>query len=161
MSGDQLAKVQGKLVHIPMTLGAVVITYNLPGTPADIKLTPEALAGIFLGDIKVWNDEKLVKLNPGVTLTAQPITVVHRSDGSGTTAVFTDYLAKVSPTWKDKVGAGTSVKWPVGLGGKGNEGVAAYVQRIKRYFRRERHPYDATVTDPSPELPRLGAISTH
>jgi phosphate transport system substrate-binding protein len=121
---DQLAKAPGKLLHIPMTLGAVVITYNVPGVPSGIKLSPDVLAGIFLGDVKTWNDARLTKLNPGAALPAQPITVVHRTDGSGTTAVFTDYLAKVSPAWKEKVGTGTSVKWPVGLGGKGNEGVA-------------------------------------
>ena len=91
---------------------------------ADLKLTPEAIAGIFLGEIKKWNDPKIASTNPGVKLPANDIEVVHRSDGSGTTFVFTDYLSKVSPTWKSKVGANTSVSWPAGIGGKGNEGVS-------------------------------------
>jgi phosphate transport system substrate-binding protein len=128
MTPAQLAKAPGKLLHVPTTLGAVVVTYNLAGVPTGLKLTPDVLAGIFLGDLKKWNDPKLAALNPGVALPDQPIAVVHRSDGSGTTNVFTDYLAKVSPAWKEKVGVGTSVKFPTGLGGKGNEGVAGQVK---------------------------------
>ncbi|HEY3357822.1 MAG TPA: phosphate ABC transporter substrate-binding protein PstS [Polyangia bacterium] len=128
MTPEQLARAPGKLVHIPMTLGAVVVTYNLPNAPASLKLGPEAVTGIFLGEITKWDDPRLAALNPGVTLPAQTITVVHRTDGSGTTAVFTDYLAKVSPAWKEKVGTGTSVRWPAGVGGKGNEGVAGTVK---------------------------------
>jgi phosphate transport system substrate-binding protein len=128
MSAELLAKAPGKLLHIPTTLGAVVVTYNVPGVTGALKLSPDVLAGIFLGDVKKWNDPKIAALNPGVTLPDQAITVVHRSDGSGTTAVFTDYLAKVSPAWKEKVGVGTSVKWPTGLGGKGNEGVTGQVK---------------------------------
>ena len=125
---EALAKLKGKLLHIPTTLGAVVITYNLPGAPAGLKLGPEVIAGIFLGEITRWNDPKIIELNPGLQLPDTPIGVVHRSDGSGTTAVFTDYLSKVSPVWAEKVGSGTSVSWPVGLGAKGNEGVTGQVK---------------------------------
>ncbi|HVJ15701.1 MAG TPA: phosphate ABC transporter substrate-binding protein PstS [Polyangiaceae bacterium] len=118
----------GKLLHIPTTLGAVVVTYNVEGVKQNLKLTPDVLTGIFLGDIKKWNDAKIAGLNEGVKLPARDIAVVYRSDGSGTTSVFTDYLAAVSPTWKEKVGAGKSVKWPVGLGAKGNEGVTGQVK---------------------------------
>jgi phosphate transport system substrate-binding protein len=128
MSADQLAKAPGKLLHIPTTLGAVVVIHNVPGVSGALKLAPDVLAGIFLGDIKKWNDPRIATLNPGVPLPDQAITVVHRSDGSGTTNVFTDYLAKISPAWKEKVGVGTSVKFPTGLGGKGNEGVTGQVK---------------------------------
>lgn len=128
MSDEQLGKAPAPLVHIPTTLGAVVVTYNVPGVAAGLKLTQEAVAGIFLGEITRWNDPKLVGDNPGVTLPDQAIAVVHRTDGSGTTAVFTQYLSAISPVWKEKVGAGTSVSWPVGLGGKGNEGVAGQIK---------------------------------
>jgi phosphate transport system substrate-binding protein len=128
MTPAQLAKAPGRLLHIPTTLGAVVVTYNLAGVPAGLKLTPDVLAAIFLGEIKKWNDSKITVLNPGVTFPDQAVAVVHRSDGSGTTNVFTDYLAKVSPVWREKVGVGTSVKWPTGLGGKGNEGVTGQVK---------------------------------
>lgn len=128
MSDEALAKAPGKLVHIPTTLGSVVVTYNVPDVTSPLKLSPEALTGIYLGEIKKWNDAKLVALNPDAKLPAKDITVAYRSDGSGTTAVFTDYLVKVSPAWKDKVGTGTSVKWPTGIGGKGNEGVTGTVK---------------------------------
>jgi phosphate transport system substrate-binding protein len=127
MTDAELARAPGKLLHVPTALGAVVVTFNLPGV-SSLKLTPELLAAIFLGDIKTWNDPRLADANPGVALPNQPITVAHRSDGSGTTAVFTDYLSKTSPSWKEKVGAGKSVKFPVGLGAKGNEGVAGQVK---------------------------------
>ena len=118
------------LYQFPTVIGGVVPNINLPGVQAGVlKLTPEVLAGIFLGKIKKWNDPAIVKLNPGVKLMPLTITVVHRSDGSGTTFVFTDYLAKVSPEWKSKVGASDSVAWPTGLGGKGNDGVAAFVKQ--------------------------------
>jgi phosphate transport system substrate-binding protein len=131
LSNEQLAKVQGNsLLHIPTTLGAVVVTYNLPGKPM-LKLTPDVVADLFLGRIKTWNDSRIAGLNPGVSLPGDPVVVVHRSDGSGTTFVFTDYLSKVSPDWKQQVGSGTAVKWPVGLGGKGNPGVAGLVQQMK------------------------------
>ena len=125
LSDEELAKASGVL-HIPTVLGAVVVTYNAP--VEGLKLTPETLSGIFLGTIAKWNDAALAKDNPGARLPDTAITVAHRSDGSGTTYVFTDYLAKVSPAWKSKVGAGKSVKWPVGLGAKGNEGVTGLVK---------------------------------
>ena len=111
-------------------LGADVPTYNIPGVTAELNFTGEALAGIFLGKITKWNDAELVKANPNVKLPANDIVVVHRSDGSGTSFIWTDYLSKVSSEWKSKVGEGTAVQWPVGLGGKGNEGVSAFVQRL-------------------------------
>jgi phosphate transport system substrate-binding protein len=126
MSDEELAKAPG-VQHIPTVLGAVVVTYNAP--IEGLKLSPETLGGIFLGAITKWNDPKLAKENPGVKLPDTSISVVHRSDGSGTTYVFTDYLAKVSPEWKSKVGAGKSVKWPTGLGAKGNEGVTGLVKQ--------------------------------
>src|ERR1039457_5016109 len=123
MSDDNLSKAPSKLLHIPTVAGADVVTYNLPGDPA-LKFDGETIAGIFLGQIKKWTDPKIGALNPGVKLPDQEIIVVHRSDGSGTTYIWTDYLSKVSPEWKQKVGTNTSVNWPTGIGGKGNEGVA-------------------------------------
>lgn len=128
MSDDNLAKAPGKILHIPTVAGAVVVTYNLEGNPM-LKLDGETSAAIFLGKIKQWNDPKLASLNPGVKLPDKEIVVVHRSDGSGTTFIFTDYLSKVSPEWKTKVGNNTSVNWPTGIGGKGNEGVAGQVRQ--------------------------------
>ena len=131
MSDEQLAQSKTKILHVPTVLGAVVPAYNIPGVTGEIKFTPQALAGIYLGKITSWNDSALTSVNPGVNLPNAPIVVVHRSDGSGTTFIFTDYLSKVSPDWKGQVGAGTSVKWPVGLGGKGNEGVAGMVRQMQ------------------------------
>ena len=128
MSDANLAKAPGKLLHIPTVAGAVVLTYNLTGAPS-LKLDGDTISGIYLGQIKKWNDPKLVALNPGVALPDQEIVVVHRSDGSGTTFIFTDYLSKVSPEWKSKVGNNTSVNWPTGIGGKGNEGVSGLVKQ--------------------------------
>ena len=128
MTDEQLAQAKTPILHLPTVLGAVVATYNLPGVQK-LKLTPEALAGIFLGRITAWDDPALVKENPGVSLPAVPIVPVHRSDGSGTSFVFSDYLAKVSPEWEKTVGRGTSVNWPVGIGGKGNEGVTGLVKQ--------------------------------
>ena len=128
MSDDNLAKAPGKLLHIPTVAGADVVAYNLPGDPA-LRFDADAIAGVFLGQIKKWNDPKLAALNPGVKLPDQEIVVVHRSDGSGTTYIWTDYLSKISPEWKQKVGTNTSVNWPTGLGGKGNEGVAGQVRQ--------------------------------
>ena len=128
MSDDNLAKAPGKLLHIPTVAGAVVMTYNLAGGPA-LKLDGPTIAGIYLGEIKKWNDPKLAALNPGANLPDQEIVVVHRSDGSGTTFIFTDYLSKVSGDWKSKVGNNTSVNWPAGIGGKGNEGVSGQVKQ--------------------------------
>ena len=128
MSDDNLAKAPGKLLHIPTVAGADVVAYNLPGNPP-LKLDADAIAGIFLGQIKKWNDPKITALNPGVTLPDQEIVVVHRSDGSGTTYIWTDYLSKISPEWKTKIGTNTSVNWPTGIGGKGNEGVAGQIKQ--------------------------------
>ena len=128
MKDDDLKSAPGEILHIPTVLGAVVITYNLSGVNQPLRFSPEVLADIFLGKITKWNDQKIAADNPGVTLPAQNITVVHRSDGSGTSAVFTDYLSKISAEWKEKVGSGTSPSWPVGVGGKGNEGVTGQVK---------------------------------
>lgn len=128
MSDDNLSKAPGKLLHIPTVAGADVVAYNLPGNTA-LKLDAETIAGIFLGEIKKWNDPKIVALNPGVTFPDQEILVVHRSDGSGTTYIWTDYLSKISSEWKTKVGTNTSVNWPTGIGGKGNEGVAGQIKQ--------------------------------
>jgi phosphate transport system substrate-binding protein len=130
MSDKELFQVDGKSIHIPTVLGGVVPTWNLPGVD-DLKFTGELLANIFLGNVKNWNDPAIQSLNPDTKLPDTPITVVHRADGSGTTYCWTDYLAKVSPAWKSKVGMGKSVNWPVGLGGKGNEGVAGLVKQTK------------------------------
>ena len=127
MTDDQLGKAPGNLLHIPTVLGAVVTTYNLAGNPK-LRFTPDILADIFLGRIMKWNDAKIAAVNPGVSLPDQAILVVHRSDGSGTTYIWVDYLSKVSKEWDAKVGRGTSVNWPVGLGGKGNEGVAGQIK---------------------------------
>ena len=129
MSDANLAKAPGKLLHIPTVAGADVITYNLPGNPK-LKLDGDAIVNIFMGNITKWNDPKITALNPDVNLPDLPIVVVHRSDGSGTTYIFVDYLSNISPVWADSVGKGTSVKWPVGLGGKGNEGVAGQVKQV-------------------------------
>jgi phosphate transport system substrate-binding protein len=128
MSDDNLSKAPGKILHIPTVAGAVVMTYNLEGNPA-LKLDGETIADIFLGNIKKWNDPKIAATNSGAKLPDKEIVVVHRSDGSGTTFIFTDYLSKVSPEWKEKAGNNTSVNWPAGIGGKGNEGVAGQVRQ--------------------------------
>jgi len=132
LTDQQYADAGGKdnVILIPTVLGAIVLTYNLPGFNGEIKLTPDTLAGIFMGDIKKWNDAKLKADNGSVNLPDADITVVHRSDGSGTTNGFTTYLSLVNQTWKDKVGAGTSVQWPTGVGGNGNDGVTAQVKQI-------------------------------
>jgi phosphate transport system substrate-binding protein len=131
MTDEQLSKVSGKVFHIPTVLGAVVPTYNINGVSGELKFTGDVLAEIYLGNIKKWNDPRLAKANPGVKFPDEEIVVVHRSDGSGTTYIFTDYLSKVSSAWKDKVGKGTSVNWPAGLGGKGNEGVSGMVKQTE------------------------------
>ena len=128
MTDDERTKAPKKLLHIPMTIGAVVITYNVPGLSAPLKLTQDVVADIFLGKISKWNDPRITESNAGVNLPDKDISVVFRTDGSGTTAVFTDFLASASPEFKDKVGAGKSVKWPKGLGAKGNEGVTGQVK---------------------------------
>ncbi|MGH9942566.1 MAG: phosphate ABC transporter substrate-binding protein PstS [Pyrinomonadaceae bacterium] len=129
MNEEELQKAGGEVVHIPTVLGAVVVTYNLPAMNQPLRFSSEVLADIFLGKIKKWDDARIKADNPGVSLPAANIAVVHRSDGSGTTAVFTDYLAKVSPVWKEQVGAGKSPSWPTGQGGKGNEGVSGMIKQ--------------------------------
>lgn len=129
MTDEQISKLKVHPLHFPTVLGADVPTYNLPGITGDLKFSGEALANIFLGKITKWNDPALMKDNPGVKFPNEEIVVVHRSDGSGTSFIWTDFLSKVSPDWKSKVGANTSVSWPVGLGGKGNEGVAGTVKQ--------------------------------
>ena len=128
LSDDELKAAPGKLIHIPTVMGAVVVTYNIPGVPKGLKLSSEEVANIFLGKITMWNDPKIAGDNPGLKLPSKPIIVVHRSDGSGTTSIFTDYLTAVNAQWAQQVGKGTAVKWPVGLGGKGNEGVAGQIK---------------------------------
>jgi phosphate transport system substrate-binding protein len=130
MTDEQISKItKFKVLHFPTVLGGVVPVYNISGVTADLKFTGETLADIYLGKIKKWNDPALMKDNPGVNLPNQDITVIHRSDGSGTSFVVTDFFSKVNPEWKSKVGASTSVNWPLGLGGKGNEGVSGLVKQ--------------------------------
>jgi phosphate transport system substrate-binding protein len=129
MTDDQLRQAGSKILHFPTVLGAAVPSYNIPGLAGELKFTPEALAGIYIGKITKWNDPAITGSNPGVKLPAEDIVVIHRSDGSGTTYIWTDYLSKVSSDWQNKVGKNTSVNWPVGLGGKGNEGVAGLIKQ--------------------------------
>jgi phosphate transport system substrate-binding protein len=129
MTPDQLAAAPGHVLHLPTVLGGVVPVYNIPGVSADLKFTGKVLADIYLGKITKWNDPAIAGLNPGVSLPGTDIAVVHRSDGSGTTYIWVDYLSKVSPEFKKRVGVATSVNWPVGVGGKGNEGVAGLVKQ--------------------------------
>src|SRR5579863_3481490 len=129
MSDEQLAASKFKILHFPTVLGADVPSYNISGVSGELNFTEKALAGIFLGTITKWNDPEITKANPGVNLPSADIVVIHRSDGSGTTYIWTDFLSKASDDWKNKVGKGTSVNWPVGLGGKGNEGVAGLVKQ--------------------------------
>jgi phosphate transport system substrate-binding protein len=131
MTDDQLREAKFKVLNIPTVLGAVVPAYNIPGVTGEVKFTPDALAGIFLGKITKWNDKAIAGPNPGVNFPNQDILVVHRSDGSGTSFIWTDYLSKVNAEWKNQVGSGTSVKWPIGLGGKGNEGVAGSIRQLQ------------------------------
>lgn len=155
MSEDQMKQVKDKqgteIIHIPTVMGAVVITYNLPQVGKGLKLTPDVLADIYLGKITKWNDSRMTAINAGKNLPDEAIFVSHRSDGSGTTNIFTGYLSKVSDSWKSKVGQGTSVDWPVGLGGKGNEGVAGLVKQTEgsigyvelAYAEQNNLPYSA------------------
>lgn len=129
MSDDNLAKAPGKILHIPTVAGAVVITYNIPGNP-ELKFNGPVIADIFQGTLTRWNDKRIAQLNPGVKLPDIDLVVVHRSDGSGTSYIFTDYLSSVSKDWEHKVGHSTSVKWPTGLGAKGNEGVAGQIKQL-------------------------------
>lgn len=129
MTDDQLKEAKFKILHFPTVLGAVIPIYNVSGVSGELNFTQKALAGIYLGTITKWNDPEIAKANSGVNLPAADIVVVHRADGSGTSYIFTDFLSKASDDWKNKVGKGTSVQWPVGLGGKGNEGVAGLVKQ--------------------------------
>ena len=132
MTDQQLAEAKVKILHVPTVLGAVVPAYNISGVSGEIKFTPDVLADIFLGKITNWNNKAIAAANPGINFPKdEPIIVIHRSDGSGTSFIFTDYLSKVSSDWQSQVGKGTSVKWPVGLGGKGNEGVAGLIRQMK------------------------------
>jgi phosphate transport system substrate-binding protein len=130
MTDEQLKAAKSKILNIPTVLGAVVPVYNIPGVNTDLKFTPAVLAGIFLGRITKWNDKAIAAANPGVNFPDKDVIVIHRSDGSGTSFIWTDYLSKVSADWKNQVGSSTSVKWPLGLGGKGNEGVAGLVRQM-------------------------------
>src|SRR5208337_3479052 len=130
MTDAQLKEAKTKILNIPTVLGADVPAYNVPGVTAELKFTPEALAGIFLGKITKWNDKAITSANPDVKLPDKDIIVVHRSDGSGTTFIWVDYLSKISPEWKGQVGADTSVKWPLGMGGLHNDGVAGLIRQL-------------------------------
>ncbi len=130
MTDDQIKEAKMTILHLPTVLGADVPAYNIPGVTGELRFTPDALAGIFLGKIAKWNDKAITSANPSVNLPDKDIIVVHRSDGSGTTYIWTDYLSKISSDWQGQVGKGTSVKWPVGLGGKGNEGVAGMIRQL-------------------------------
>jgi phosphate transport system substrate-binding protein len=168
MTNEEIKGAGADVIHIPTVLGADVLTYNLPDVQADLKLTPEAVADIFLGKIKKWDDPALKATNPGVALPSKEITVVHRSDGSGTTYVWTDYLSKVSPEWKEKVGVEKSVNWPVGVGAKGNEGVSGQVKQTPysagyvelQYAEQNKMPY-ASIKNSAGEFirPNLDSIS--
>ncbi len=131
MNEEEMKKSKAPVIHVPTVLGAVVISYNLPQASKPLNLSGEVIADVFLGKITKWNDTKIASLNKGVKLPATDILVTYRSDGSGTTSIFTDYLAKVSPEWKTKVGQGKSVAWPVGIAGKGNEGVAGLIKQTE------------------------------
>jgi len=151
MSDAELAKAKGPVMHIPTVLGAVVVTYNVPELKQQLRLDGATLASIFLGEITKWNDARITKLNPGAKLPASDILVVHRSDGSGTSYVFTDYLTKVSTGWAAKPGKGKDVQWPIGLGGKGNDGVTGQVKQLPgsigyvelAYAKQNKLPYAA------------------
>jgi len=130
MTDKQLQDAKSKILNLPTVLGAVVPAYNIPEVTGEVKFTPDILAGIFLGRIGKWNDQAITAANPGVNLPDKEIIVVHRSDGSGTSFIWTDYLSKVSPDWKGQVGSDTSVKWPIGMGGKGNEGVSGMIRQL-------------------------------
>ena len=166
MSDDQLKQAGFKILHFPTVLGGAVPSYNIPGVTAELKFTPEAIAGIFLGKVTKWNDPAIAGANSGVKLPAEDIVVVHRSDGSGTTYIWTDYLSKVSDEWRTKVGKDTSVNWPVGLGGKGNEGVAGLVKQTPYslgyveliYAIQNNIPY-GSVKDPAGEFVKPSLIS--
>lgn len=168
MTDEQLRKLPSPILHIPTVLGAVVLTYNLPGVATGLKLTPEVIADLFLGKITQWNDPRIQTLNPDAKLPQDSVILVHRSDGSGTTSILTDYLSKVSPDWKSKVGTGTAVQWPVGLGGKGNEGVSGLVKQtpgalgyVELIFAETNHLSYAAVKNSSGQfvLPSVKSVT--
>jgi len=134
LKDDAVKQMPMPILQLPTVLGSIVPAYNVPGLNAELKFTPQIIAGIYLGEITSWNDKTIAAANPGVKLPGTSIVVIHRSDGSGTTFVFTDYLSKVSSEWKSRVGSGTSVSWPVGLGAKGNEGVAGMIRQMEGGF---------------------------
>lgn len=152
MSDEELKRVSGPVLHIPTVLGAVAITYNLPTVKTAIKLDGPVLAEIFSGKIMKWNDAKIAALNPGVTFPATSVVPIYRSDSSGTTAVFTEYMAKVSPAWAKEIGKGKTVKWPMGLGGKGNEGVAGQIKNTPGALGYVELTYAASIKLPVAEL---------
>ena len=156
MTDKQLSDSKIKILNLPTVLGAVVPAYNVPGVTGEVKFTPEALSGIFLGKISKWNDKAITAANPGVTFPDKDIIVVHRSDGSGTSFIWTDYLAKVSPDWKSQVGSDTSVKWPIGMGGKGNEGVAGMIRQLVGLDRVRRIDLRGTKQYPIRQREKLG-----
>ena len=156
MTNEQLQAAPGKILHFPTVLGAVVPVYNIPGVNAELKFTGPVLADIFLGKITKWNDPAIAKLNPGVKLPGTDITVVHRSDGSGTTYIWVDYLSKVLAGVEEKVGVATSVNWPVGVGGKGNEGVSGLVKQTPGRDRLRRADLRAAEQDQLRHRAELG-----
>jgi len=167
MTDSAIAAIHGNVIHIPTVLGSVVPTYNIPGVTQQLRFTGELLAGIFLGQITKWNDSRITALNPGVTLPDQDIVVVHRSDGSGTTYIWTDYLSKVSPDWAQRVGKGTAVSWPVGLGGQGNPGVASTVSHtpgaigyVELIYARQNHIAFGTVRNHAGNFVEASLAST-
>src|SRR5713101_7957701 len=168
MNDDQLKQATVPILHFPTVLGAAVPSYNVAGVQAELNFTPEALSGIFLGKVTKWNDPAIASANPGVKLPGDDIVVVHRSDGSGTSYIWTDYLSKVSPEWQQKVGKATSVNWPVGLGGKGNEGVSALIQQtpgslgyIELIYAIQNHmPYGKVTISASPSPTPKGKLPT-
>jgi phosphate transport system substrate-binding protein len=167
MTDSAIAALNGNVVHIPTVLGAVVPIYNIPGVTQQLRFTPDVLAGIFLGQITNWNDSRIAAANPGVSLPNQDLVVVHRSDGSGTSYIFTDYLSKVSSEWSRRVGKATSVNWPVGLGGQGNPGVAATVSRtpgavgyVELIYARQNHIAYGTVRNRAGNFVQASLAST-
>jgi phosphate transport system substrate-binding protein len=156
MTDEELSKAPSKILMLPVTAGAVVVTYNLPGAPNGLKLDREALAAIYQGKVNKWNDPKITKNNPGVKLPDQSISVVRRADGSGTSFIFTSHLAAISPEWKRDVGSGKNVKWPVGIGAKGNDGVAAQVQQTPGAIGYIEYAYATENKLPVATLQNLG-----
>jgi len=167
LSDDELKAAPAKLLHIPTVLGAVAVAYNVPGVPSGLKLTPQLLSDIFLGRVTTWNDPHLARLNPGVSLPDAAIVVVHRTDGSGTTNIFTDYLCSASRDWSDKVGKGTVVNWPVGIGGKGSGevvhqivGTPFSIGYVEIAYVQENNLCDAALKNKSGSFIRATALST-